>query len=184
MTIRTKITLSGLFCLIIGGLLFYYEGYKDNSFISYASIGLIYLGWIGFIGSLFGKILLAENRIRFSNQRLLWLKGKTITVFIYALFAIGIVGTMELTSKYGARRVDKILSTEPTETSIGTIVKIDTRNTRGAPKLWAIIEYQTNTKRVTQAVYNYKDIYSVGQRYLVRYSIDNPEMFEIIQRQE
>ncbi|HRH51414.1 MAG TPA: hypothetical protein PLP23_21865 [Panacibacter sp.] len=184
MTLKTKGIFSGLFCLLFGGLLFYYQGYKDNSFIIYLSIGLVYLGWIIFLGSLFGKILLTNKKIGFANHKLLWFKDKTIKLLIYATFGIVIVGSMEFTSKFGTNRVNQILQTEPTENAIGTIIKIDSRNTRGGTKLWAIIEYQTKTVKVTQAVYDYNEKYSVGQKYLLRYSIDNPEMFEIVEREE
>ena len=184
MTLKTKGILSGLFCLISGGLLFYYQGYKDNLLVKYVSIGLVYLGWIILLMSLFGSILLADKKIRFVNHKLLWLKDKTVKLLIYATFGIGILGTIEFTSKSGANREAKILESEPTENAIGIITKIDSRNTRGGPKLWAIIEYQTKTVKVTQAVYDYKEKYSVGQKYLLRYSIDNPEMFEIIGQQE
>lgn len=184
MTLKTKGIFSGLFCLLFGGLLFYYQGYKDNSFIKYLSIGLVYLGWIIFLGSLFGTILLTDKKIQFANHELLWFKDKTIKLLIYAAFGIGIVGTMEFTSKFGTNRVTQILQTEPTKNAIGTIIKIESRNTRGGSKLWAIIEYQTKKVKVTQAVYDYNEKYSVGQKYLLRYSIDNPEMFEIVKLQE
>ena len=184
MTLKTKGIFSGLFCLLFGGLIFYFQGYKDNSFIKYLSIGLVYLGWVIFLGSLFGKILLTDKKIRFVHHKIPWFKDKTIKLLIYLTFAIGIIGTMEFTSKFGTNRVNQILQTEPTEKTIGTIIKIDARNTRGGPKLWAIIEYQTKTKKVTQAVYDYNEKYSVGQKYSLRYSTDNPEMFEIIEQQE
>ncbi|MBN8838570.1 MAG: hypothetical protein J0I09_15020 [Sphingobacteriia bacterium] len=184
MTLKTKGIFLGLFCLLFGGLLFYFQGYKDNSYIKYLSLGLVYLGWIIFLGSLFGTILLTDKKIRFVNHKFLWFKDKTIKLLIYASFGIGIVGTMEFTSKFGTNRVNQILQTEPTENAIGTIIKIDSRNTRGGPKLWAIIEYQTKKVKVTQAVYDYNEKYSVGQKYLLRYSINNPQMFKIVERQK
>ena len=85
MTLKTKGIFSGIFCLLVGGLIFYYEGYKDNSFIKFLSIGLVYLGWIIFLGSLFGAILLTDKKIRFANHKLLWFKDKTIIVSTHNL---------------------------------------------------------------------------------------------------
>ncbi len=183
MTLKTIGILCGFFCLSFGGLLFYYHGYKNSSFIVSASIILIYLGWILFIASMFGTILLANKKIKFAKYKLLWLKDKIFKLLIYMTLGIAIVGTTTLISNLGERRVVEILKTEPTENTIGTIVRIERRNTRGGVKLWAIVEYQTKTINVAQAIYNQNNRYSVGEKYLLRYSIDNPEMFELIAQQ-
>ena len=103
---------------------------------------------------------------------------------IYSIFGIVLVGTMEFTSTFGSERAAKILEMGPTENTIAIVTKIDSRNSRGGSQLWAILSYHTKTANITQAVYNYTGKYSVGQKYLVRYSIDNPEMFQIIERKE
>ncbi len=92
-------------------------------------------------------------------------------------FCHGIIGTMTVSSELSAYRVAKILKTEPTENTIGIITAIESRNTRGGSKLWAIIEYRTRTGTVTQAIYNPNNRYLIGQKYGVRYAVDYPEMF-------
>lgn len=184
MTLKTKGVLIGIFCLLTGAFWLYFQGYKDNGIAKTFSIVLIYVSWNIILLSLFGQWLLKDKKISFKQNKAAWVKTNLIKAAIYLSYGVCLVGTMELTNNFGAKRVTDTLENKPTKNTIGIITKIDSRNTRGGAKLWAIIEYRTKTMKVQQAVYDYNEKYTVGQKYVVRYSIDNPEMFEIIKRQE
>ena len=182
MTLRKKGILLGILCLLIGSLWYYFQGYKENGFINFASLGLLYVGWGILLLSIFGNRLINRKEIEFKHDKLHWLKDNLTKGVIYLSFGICMVGTIVLTDKFSSYRTKSILETEPTGTTIATVIKIETRHSRAGSELWAIIEYQTKAKTVEQSVFDYKEMYSVGQKYVVRYSIEYPEMFELIKR--
>lgn len=161
-------------------MIFHYHGYKDRTFLKHLSAILTLLGWIILLVSICGKQLFADQKIRFQDNKLNWFKNNIRKFIIYSLFSITVVATAILSEKYCTRRVVQILKTEPTNETIGRISKIESRNSRGGSKPWAIIEYDTQNGTVKQAMYNYKGIFSAGQTYQIRYSISHPEMFKII----
>ncbi|WP_118973932.1 hypothetical protein [Taibaiella koreensis] len=88
MSLKTKVALLGFVCLSAGGLWFYDQGHKDNALIGYTSIGLVYLGWILFLGALFGARLIARKKVKFAKHKGLWLKDKMIKLLLYSAFAM------------------------------------------------------------------------------------------------
>jgi len=184
MTFKTKGILLGILCLLTGSVWYYFQGYKENALINYSSIILVYIGWIILLFSLFGQKLLKGKKVKFKEHKILWLKDNLTKAAIYLTFGICLVATMEFTDRFSSERINSILQTRPTNTTIATVIRIEERHSRTGSKLWAVIEYQTEAKTVEQSVFDYKKMYSIGQKYIVRYSIEYPEMFQLLRQTE
>ncbi len=183
MTLKFKAILIEILLILLGSFWLFYHGYKENGFIIYTSYILILIGWFGLLASIFGDILL-KKRIKFKNHKIAWLKNSLKELLIYSLFALCFVANFVLIEKLADNRINRILLNDPTELTVATVLKIEYRYSRGGQKPWAVIRYSTEDKVILQAVFNYNLTYKVGQKYFIKYSVEYPSMFSILQKME
>jgi vacuolar-type H+-ATPase subunit I/STV1 len=180
MTTKLKFIFIGSLCVLLGSLLSYFQGYKDNGVIIGFSYFICFTGWSIILLSLAGKFFLKEKKIPFKKNKLKWLNRNISYLVLTLAFGGLIIANLMIVSKLSDDRVSKILSTGLTKQTIATITKIEDRNSRGGPKSYAIIEYPTESKIVSQAIFNYENHYSVGQKYELKYAVAYPEMFQLL----
>ena len=169
----------GILLILLGSTWFYLEGHKDNGLIIGLSYIFVFLGWI--LVSLFavGHLTLSDRKVKFNKNKLKWIKTKGTSAIIYLTIAGLAIANMILVRKLMDNRVHNILANDPTNVTTATITKLESRNTRGGAKEFAIIQYSADGKEVQQAIFNYDGQYFVGQKFEVKYSVDNPEMFQL-----
>ena len=169
----------GILFILNGSTWYYLEGHKDNGLTIGLSYLFVFLGWILVSLSVVGHTLLKDEKLTFGKNKLKWIKTKGTRAVIYLVIGGLTVANMIIVSKLIDNRVRNILANDPTSLTTGTITEIESRNTRGGPKDYAIIQYSAAGKEVQQAFFNYNGQYFVGQKFEVMYSIDNPEMFQL-----
>lgn len=172
--------LIGLLLILIGAAWYYFQAYKNNQYIEYATSGFIFIGWIIMLFTLFGKRLMSECKLKFRKHKWIWIKDKFTKAAIYLLFTVSLISNIELVHELGNKRINFILNHKPTQTAIATVTKIESRNTRGGSKFWAVIQYSAKEKAVKQFIYDPINIYKVGQNIEIVYSIEYPEMFYVL----
>lgn len=179
--LKPKSIIISLIFILTGSLVFYFNGYKDNSFFDGVSCLLIFSGWIIIMFVSFGQQLLKRKKVSFKKNKSVWLRQKTLAVVCYFGFGALIVANLVVVSNLTNRRVSAILHSDNTKQTIAIVTKLEDRNSRGGPKPYAIIKYQTSDKTIEQAIYNgYNPRFWVGQKLLIKYSVDYPKMFEVV----
>ena len=183
MTIKNKFILIGLSCILTGSVWFYFQGHKDSGLINNLSYILTFIGWLILLFTIAGQFLL-KNKIEYNRNKSKWFSQTIIKTAIYIAFAGLVLGNILFVDNLENERVSAILSNEPTKSTTATVTEIESRNSRGGPKSFAIIKYSTDKGTFEQSFFNYDNQYSVGQIYELKYSVDYPEMCTIIRRLE
>lgn len=181
--LRQKSIIISIVTILTGSCLIYFNGYKDNGLIKGLSYLLILLGWLILAIVSVGQILISDKKITFKKNKIKWLKQKSFRAFCYLTTGFLVVGNMILVSSLTDKRVSRVLRNDETRQTIAIVTKLEVRNSRGGAKPYAIISYQTFDKTIEQAIYNgYEPKYLVGQRLLIKYSLDHPEMFAVVSK--
>jgi hypothetical protein len=184
MTTKLKFILIGLLCILTGSIWFYLQGYKGNGFINVLSYCITFIGWLIILFSFAGQILGSEKTVKFQTNRQKWFIQKTKRTSIIFLFCGLVVSNTILFDNLANSRVQNILDAQPTNTTIATVKELRKRPGRNGGRSVAIINYVVDNDVIEQDVSNYKNRYSVGQQYEIKYSIKYPEMFVIIAKLE
>lgn len=183
MTLKNKFILIGLCCILTGSIWFYFQGHRDNGFVNNLSYILTFIGWLIVLFSVAGQFLL-KSKIKYKTNKSKWFSQSLVKTAIYIAFAGLVVGNIVLVDNLENNRVSSILNNEPTKTTTAKVTEIESRNSRGGPKSYAIIKYLTDNGTFEQSLFNYNNQYSVGQTYELKYSVDYPEMCIIIRQLE
>lgn len=160
------------------------QGYKDNGFITGGSFLITLISWLILFYSLAGNLLLKEKVLKYKANKFKWLKQKAKKTFIYLLLSGLTVLNIVVIENLSELRVKRILNNKPTSVTVGTIIEIQNRTGRNGGNSFAIITYKTKDETLNQAIFNYKNSYSVGQKYRIKYSIEYPEMFSVLSKDE
>jgi hypothetical protein len=160
------------------------QGYKDNGFITGGSYLITLISWLILFYSLAGNLLLKEKVLKYKANKNKWLKQKVKKLFAYFSFCGLIVLNIVVIENLSELRVQNILDNKPTSITVGTIIEIQNRTGRNGGNSFAIITYKTKDENLNRAIFNYKNSYSVGQKYRIKYSIEYPEMFSILSKDE
>jgi len=180
---KLKAIIISIVLILPGSLIFFYNGYKDNGFIDTISFLLILIGWAINLFLFFGRRLLKNKKVSFKKNKSIWFKQKIFTAFCYFGFGALLVCNVIVVSDLADRRISSILQNGNTQQALAVVIKLEHRNSRGGPKPYAIIKYQTTNKSIEQSLYNgYDPKFLIGQKLLIKYSVDHPEMFEVLSR--
>ena len=180
-TVKTTIIIRvfGILLILLGSTWYYLQGHKDNGLIIGLSYLFVFLGWILATLPVVGHFILKEEKVAFSKNKFKWIKTKGTSAIIYLAISGLAITNMILVGNLIDNRIRNILTNDPTNLTTGTITELESRNARGGSKEYAIIQYSADGKEVQQAVFNYNGQYFVGQKFEIKYSIDNPEMFQL-----
>jgi hypothetical protein len=169
----------GILLILTGSTWYYVEGHKDSGLTIGLSYFFVFFGWVLVSLSVLGRTLLKDEKLAFGRNKLKWIKTKGTQAVIYLVIGGLTVANMIIVSKLIDNRVRNILANDATSFTTGTITEIESRNTRGGPKDYAIIHYLVDGKVVQQAIFNYNGQYFAGQKFEVKYSVGHPEMFQL-----
>ena len=152
---------------LTGCVLWYFFWYKNGQFIHIVLISLV----IGGIG-VFISIYKARNVILKGARRY-----KTLLIILFIFFFVSVAGVVNHLAK---KRVDRILSDGPTKHATATVINVDMRSTRSGKQAWSIINYNADGKTIEQSFADTSSDLRIGNKYLIEYSIQYPDMFRII----
>ena len=176
---KNKAIILGIFLILIGFLISFFLGYKDNNLLGIISYFAFFFGWIAIVFSILGKYY-SFNKPKFNSNKILWLKKTFKNTGIISLGVIGIFCSIIVTGNITEKRIQKILYTEPNEETIAEVISLESRYTRGGWKIWAIFKYKTSKNETYQkGIFNYGNKYKKGDKYYILYSIKYPEIIEL-----
>lgn len=168
----------GILLILIGSALFYFQGHKDNGLVTGSSYIVLFIGWIVIYLSITPN--LGKTKVTFKKNRSKWIKEKAKSAITLLTIGVLIAANFFFVNSLIEKRVTDILTNQPSNQTVGIIKKIESRNSRGGPKEYAIIEYTANGEQIQQPISNYESQFFVGQKVEMIYSSEYPEMFQLI----
>ncbi len=167
-----------------GTSLYYFYGYKDNTWIKGCAYLLMVFGWV-FI--LFTMLLIYPAALHSPSQRREagdsspLQKIKRVLFFIcFAVWMLALIFNFFIADEWMENRVSTILSTGPTTLATAVVMKIEDRSGRVSSHFFAIIRYTTPKGEVKQAVADDNRLYQPGETVQIHYSNKYPDMFSVI----
>ncbi len=112
----------------------------------------------------------------FGRIKYIFLSGLCIIFLSVILFTL-----FSTTISFSENRRDKFLDTSKVNLVQGKISKMDTIIGRGTRKPVAIINYFVNDKNFEFQLKNKDSKYKLHQKLKVKYSLEHPDMFEIVE---
>ncbi|MBO2010274.1 hypothetical protein [Hymenobacter negativus] len=170
----------------VGSGIDYLFGYKDSLFIEGGYMLLIIFGWLGL---LFAAVVALpgaakqqeEWELRPAPFRVrLWRRVKQLAYAMAFLTCLGLlVGNLLVINQQRTQRVARILATEPTMTTLATVIQLRERGSRSGTFRSTVLTYQAGTMLINQALPGIGQ-YAVGQQLRVKYAVSYPDMFTIV----
>ena len=183
MTQKNKITIIGISGVLTGSILVYFQGYKESSLFNLLCYGFILLGWATFVFSIVAEYIF-DNNVKYKVNKSKWLSQIVIRTAIFIAFVGLSFGNSLLVDNLADYRISEILNNEPTKITNAKVTNLESRNSRGGPLPYAIIQYSTDNGIIVHSLFNKHYQFSVGQVFEIKYSVDYPEMYVIIRRIE
>ena len=151
---------------LIGCVLWYFFWYKNSKFSHILIIVLVIGGTFVFISEykVSNIILKSVNRYK---------------TFLIALFLIIFISVAGVINNLAQKRVDHILNEGSTKNTIATVVNVDMRSTRSGKQAWSFINYTATGQIIEQSFADTSDP-KIGQKYLIKYSLQHPDMFKVL----
>ena len=170
--------LGGLTLVFTGSLLLYFETYRNNQFIDTLYYFLLLFGWVLiFIQATKGTSIDAK-KIFFNDDKAGWFKQRTSNLIFYLILGAMIFGNWYYISNLAHDRKQKILTDQPTKTAIALVGYIDIRHGRSSTSYYAVFQFTVDGKLISHPWYEAnEDEFKTGDKYLVKYSVEYPEMF-------
>jgi hypothetical protein len=154
---------------LVGCILWYFFWYKNGQIIHIAIIALV----VGSIG-----VFISEYKTR---NVILKSESNNKTIFI-VLFIVMFMGVFGSVNDFAKKRVDNILNNGPTKQAIATVVDVDIRSTRSGKQAWSIINYDVTGTTFEQSFADTSNP-RIGDKYLIKYSLQYPDMFRKLRKQ-
>lgn len=176
---KNKGLIIGVLFILVGFLLTFFLGFKDNDLFGIFSYFAFFFGWIILTFSIFGKYY-SFDKPRFKFNKTLWINKtlKNSGIIIFAV--IGVFISIIITGNITEKRNEKILFTEPNNETIAEVINLESRYTRGGWKIWAIFRYKTPANETYQkGIFNYNNKFKKGEKYYILYSVKYPEIIEL-----
>ncbi len=106
--------------------------------------------------------------------------GKNNIYFIVYLFLlVGLIAHFVIIETTKDRRLNTILTQPDARQTTAVLTGVEERRLHNSSHLYAIIQYNTNTKSVKQAIKEDAGWYKQGQRINVIYSPEYPDMLRV-----
>lgn len=165
------ILLAGLVCYLSGFILCYFFWYKNGEVLHFQIIALAIGGCATFV-------------LEYKARNIILKRFKQAKVLITILFISIFMGGFVYANNMAKERVQGILTYEPTMQAVAIVVAIDLRSTRSGKQPWSIINYKVSNQIVEQAFADTRQDLKVGNKYLVQYSVEYPDMYRILKTLE
>lgn len=170
--------IGGIFLVVAGSVLVYFETYRNNQIIDIISYLLIFFGWmVLFIKSTKGTSV-NTGKIFFKDDKAGWFKQRVSNLIYYMVLMAALFGNIYYISNIAYARKREILANGPTKTAVAVVGYIDIRHGRNSNSYYAVFEYTVDGKIITHPWYekNENDFFA-GDKYKIKYSVEYPEMF-------
>jgi hypothetical protein len=175
--------IGGILSIVSGSLLVYFETYRNNQTIDIIAYGLIFFGWIAlFIKATKGTSIDAK-KIFFKDDQAGWFQQRASNLIYYFLFFAVLIGNIYYITTMAHERKQQILANGPTKTTVAEVGYIDIRHGRNTTSYYAVFQYTVDGKIITHPWHeeNEND-FSAGDKYVIKYSVEYPEMFVLQQK--
>jgi hypothetical protein len=173
--------IAGATLVFAGSMLMYFEGYKNNEIISALAYLTVFSGWIVlFIQVIKGTPLEYKNKNdTLSNPEPF---KQRATRLLASLVLVGVmVGNIYFALHLGRIRKTNILDKQPAQTTIAEVTGIQVVHGRSSTTFYAIFQYTAGNKPIRHRwAENGEGEFLVGQKFEIKYSVEYPEMFKIL----
>ncbi len=159
-----KYALIGLLLLGVGAIYICFFSFKYDTTITFVAYGFLLFGW-GFITY---KII-GDYLLRIKN-------ATTLKIIFIGLF----LGSIWLFSALADNRVAYILKYHPSKTTVATVLTTREESSFHGHANYATLKYYTATGIIQQEIGDVNNRYRAGQSYLIKYSMDEPDIFVVI----
>ncbi len=187
-----KFLLTSLLLIGAGSAVQYLFGYKSSFIIEGASVLSIVLGWL-FLFVIAIILLLGEKSSETEKrpaqpQKPVSVLRRLGTIALRIGYAAGfllligfMVGNLIYVEDLRNERIARILATPRTAYAVATVTARRKNRSRSGSSWSALITYQGGTEQINQAIRDDNWRYSPGQQLKVKYAIDHPDMFAVIE---
>lgn len=151
--LKNKAFLSGILLIVVGFIVIFFFGYKDNNFLEILSYLSFFSGWMIITFSIFGKYY-SDQKPKFTTHKLMWIKKTFKNTGIICFAIIGMFSSIIITGILTDRKIQNILLNEPNDKTIAEVINLESRNTRGGGKIWAIFRYRASDNKTYEKVFS------------------------------
>jgi hypothetical protein len=168
--------------VIAGSLVYYLESYTENEIINGAAMAGMFLGWAILFHCTTANTSLHAKRPPFSDNKIKWLRHILFKGFSYVMLIGLIVGNFFYISDRADNRMNHILDVQPTSNTTAVVNRIERRRSKNSSRYYAIFQYTINNKLMEHPRYEHDGDFTPGDKYVIKYSIEYPEMFRIVSK--
>jgi hypothetical protein len=179
---RINFKVAGITMAFGGSLFIYFFSYKNSQVFDIIAYILIMLGWAVLFGEVTRGTLIAKKRLPFNNGSALFFKQLALKIVGFGLLGGIMFANIFYLPILAGQRVDNILQDGPTKTTIATINDIETRNSRSGTSYYAIFQYTVDGKLIRRSRYEDRNEFFESEKFEISYSVQYPDMFEIIKK--
>jgi hypothetical protein len=141
---------------------------------------MIFFGWIVLFIRITKGTAINAKKILFGDDKAGWFVQGVSRFFYYIVVIALIFGNAYIIYNMAHDRKRKILADGPTKTAVAEITGIEVRKGRSSTSYYAVFEFRVNGKLISHPWYEQNESdFLVGEKYIVKYSVDYPEMFVI-----
>jgi hypothetical protein len=179
-TIKISSWIGGLALAFAGSLLLYYEIYRNNEFIDGAAYGMLLIGWVLVFVEVTKNTSINAKKIFFKDDKSGWFKQRLTNMCFYLVLAALVFGNWYCISDLAYQRKKKILAGQPTKTTVATIGYINIHHGRRTTSYYAMFQYTADGEFINYPWHETnEDDFLVGDKYMIKYSVEYPKMFMI-----
>jgi hypothetical protein len=172
---------AGITLIFAGSLLIYFETYKNNQLIDAAGYLLGFFGWMVLFIRITKGTSIDADKIMFKDDKAGWFVQRISNLFYYLVLIAIIFANGYFIIKMSHARKREILADQPTKTAIAIIDHIEVRKGRSSTSYYAVFQYAINGEILSHPGYEENEAdFLVGDKYMIKYSVEYPEMFKII----
>jgi hypothetical protein len=173
----------GLCLLFAGGAITYLYSYKHSEVIDIIS----YLFFLGGWGCLFMKAtkgtIVDAPKISFKIDKAGFFRQRIISFFAYTISVGAMLGLMFWLNDMGIKRKSNILQSGATDTTVAVVDHIAVRHGRNSTSYYAVFKYTVNGNLISHPWYEPAESdFLVGERFEIKYSVDHPDMFMLLEK--
>ena len=170
--------------IFAASLIFYLESYRNNEWIDITAYVAGLFGWVTLFARATKGTAIDAKKILFKDDKAGWFIQGLGKFFYYMILMVVMFGDGYLTFSLAQDRKRDILDNRPTKTTIATIDHIEASSGRSGTTYQAIFKYRANGETVTYPWYEHNESdFLIGDKYLIKYSVEYPQMFAIIDKE-
>lgn len=181
MNISKTLQWIGAFALICAGsVVAYLFGYKNDDFTSGISYFFIFFGWVAVFIIVDSYINIYSNTIAKGEPG--WFAQRIRKLFASVVMVALIFGNLFGAHRLGNERRKNILNNGPTKITIAVVSSVEIHRGRSSDFYYAVFEYEVAGHLVWHRWAEDNGDFTPGQRFKIKYSIEYPDMFRLIER--